>query len=115
MVRQVCVALLGKRGYRVLAAENGEHALRVAQAHDGPIHLLLTDVVMPHMGGKELAEKMSAENPALKVLFVSGYTENAIVHHGRLDPGVELLSKPYRRDDLARRVRAILDAPPGGR
>jgi len=98
-------------GYRVLEAAGGVEALQLL-AQDDSVALLFTDVVMPGgMSGRELADQAMAQRPALRVLFTSGYTENAIVHHGRLDPGVMLLPKPYRRDELARAVRAALERP----
>ncbi|WP_297771023.1 CHASE domain-containing protein [uncultured Roseovarius sp.] len=100
-------------GYRVSAAMSGQEALEVLQAQDD-IALLLTDIVMPGgMNGRELAEQALAARPSLKVLFTSGYTENAIVHQGRLDPGVALLSKPYTRLELATKVRNVLDEDRG--
>ncbi|MEX2617392.1 MAG: PAS domain-containing protein [Alphaproteobacteria bacterium] len=95
-------------GYRVTTAMSGPEALSVLQAHDD-IDLLLTDVVMPGgMNGRELADRARSARPSLKVMFTSGYTENAIVHHGRLDSGVALLSKPYTRLELATKLRSVL-------
>ena len=112
MVRTFAASQLRELGYVVLEAVDGATALATLRQRDD-IALLFTDVVMPGgIGGKELAETALRLRPDLMVLFTSGYTENAIVHHGRLDPGVELLSKPYRRHDLARRVRQVLDARP---
>ncbi len=110
MVREFAEAQLRSLGYRVLVAENGPRALELIQKHE-EIDLLFTDVVMPGgMSGRDLAEQATKIRPHLKVLYTSGYTENAIVHHGRLDPDVQLLSKPYRRIDLAKRLRGLLDA-----
>jgi CheY-like chemotaxis protein len=109
------VKTLRERGYTVLEASDGIDALSVADAHEGEIHLLLTDVVMPQMGGKALAERMLRKRPALKILYTSGYTDNAIVHHGALDKGVALLQKPYTSLALTRRVRDVLDAPDSAR
>ena len=110
-VRQYVTLLLKDLGYRVTSAENGIQALEIIQQTED-IELLFTDIVMPGgLNGRQLAEKALALRPHLKVLYTSGYTENAIVHHGRLDRGVELLSKPYRRQDLAEKVRKVLDAP----
>ena len=81
----------------------------MANTHEGPIHLLLTDVVMPNMGGKELAEKLLATRPDLKVLYMSGYTDNAIVHHGVLDNDAHFVQKPFGLDLLPQKVREVLD------
>ena len=108
-VHHYAQAQLRRLGYTVLTAENGHQALELLGAHDN-IDLLFTDVVMPGMSGRELADEARKLRPGLKVLYTSGYTENAIVHHGRLDPGVLLLGKPYRRSDLARKIREALTA-----
>jgi len=109
LVREHLKHQLVSLGYRVSSAISGPEALDVMQAYDD-ISLLLTDIVMPGgMNGRELAEKAQLAQPSLKVLFTSGYTENAIVHQGRLDPGVALLSKPYTRLELATKVRRVLD------
>jgi signal transduction histidine kinase/ActR/RegA family two-component response regulator len=100
---------LAGRGYTVLEASHGRDALDVAAAHDGTIHLLVTDVVMPHMSGKELAQRLLVARPGLRVLFISGYSDEAIERHGVLAPGSAFLQKPVRLDVLARTVRQILD------
>jgi signal transduction histidine kinase/DNA-binding NarL/FixJ family response regulator/HAMP domain-containing protein len=118
LVRNFVVTQLHSLGYRTMTAANGNAAL--AQLADGAtFDLLFTDVIMPGgMNGRQLADIVIARRPTVKVLYTSGYTENAIVHHGRLDAGVLLLAKPYRKFDLARMVRAALDADsaaaPGG-
>lgn len=97
-------------GYAVLTAANADEALRIIDGGK-PIDLLFTDVIMPGaMNGRQLSDEALKRRPLLKVLFTSGYTENAIVHHGRLDPGVLLLAKPYRKADLARMIRQALAA-----
>ncbi|RKG79768.1 response regulator [Corallococcus exercitus] len=107
-VRATVVEVLTELGYRVLKAHDGQSALAVIQS-GLPVDLLFTDVVMPGpVRSPELARQAKALLPDLEVLFTSGYTENAIVHGGRLDPGVSLLSKPYRREDLARKIRSML-------
>jgi YesN/AraC family two-component response regulator len=91
---------------------NGQDALRVAREHRGsPIRLVITDVIMPQMGGKVMAEWLNSHFPDLKILFTSGYTDDAIVHHGVLEPGVAFLPKPYTPATLTRKVREILDTP----
>ncbi|MDO8298465.1 PAS domain-containing protein [Lacisediminimonas sp.] len=111
-VRRYAQGELRNLGYTVLAAENGMQALELLRAHVG-IDLLFTDVVMPGMGGRELADQARQLRPGLRVLYTSGYTENAIVHNGRLDPGVLLLTKPYRRIELANKIREALAADSG--
>ena len=111
-VRAAVCDMLGELGYSVLRAEGVEQALAVLNAGT-KIDLLFTDVVMPGpMKTRELAQIAKEKLPNIKVLFTSGYTQNAIVHNGRLDEGIELLSKPYRKDDLARKLRALLDGKP---
>jgi len=111
LVRQYVLTQIESLGYTTLSASNGAEALALIDG-ETPIDLLFTDVIMPgNMNGRELAELAVRRNPQLKVLFTSGYTENAIIHHGRLDAGVLLLAKPYRRSDLATVIRAALAAP----
>ncbi len=114
LVRQVARRILEMRGYTVLEAASGQDALLVSQQTQGPIHLMLTDVVMPGMSGGDTAERLQAQRPELKVLFMSGHTENSIVHHGVLDPGVAFIQKPFRSDLLTHKVRQVLDQPPRG-
>jgi CheY-like chemotaxis protein len=104
--------VLGMYGYTVLEASNGIEALGVAERHDGGIHLLLTDVVMPHMSGRELADRLSPMRPEMKVLYMSGYTDEAIGHHGVLDEGTHFLQKPFTADALLRKIREVLDQGP---
>ncbi len=111
-VREIAVAILRNLGYRVLEAADGDQGLLVFGAHAAEIDMLLTDVVLPgKVRGGELAERITAIRPNVKVLFMSGYTENSIVHHGRLDDGVQLLGKPFKREQLARKVAEVLAAP----
>jgi CheY-like chemotaxis protein len=109
LVRRVTGRILARHGYTVLEAVSGSDALVVSREHAGSIHLMLTDVVMPGMSGQELAEKVKSQRPTMKVLFMSGYTENAIIHHGVLDPDIAFIQKPFKYDTLARKVREMLD------
>ncbi len=109
IVRKLAVRLLKRRGYKVLATNSGDDAILLAERHDGPIHLLLTDVVMPHMNGRDLAERLTKTRPGIKVLYTSGYTQDVIAHHGVLDEGVQFIAKPYSLATLATRVREVLD------
>ena len=108
-VRRVTERILAMAGYRVIAASDGREALTICRQLGPEIDLLLTDVVMPEMCGRELSELVVAILPDIKVLFMSGYTENAIVHHGVLDAGVRLINKPFSAPELARMVRSTLD------
>src|SRR5262245_16077644 len=108
-VRNFVRDVLQKYGYTVLEAQHGSEALRIGLQHSGPIHLLLTDVVMPRMSGQQLAKQMTTLHPKVKVLYMSGYTESAIVHHGVLDSHTAFVQKPFTGEALARRVREILD------
>jgi CheY-like chemotaxis protein len=110
-VREVALRALRERGYRVLEAGTGWEALRAAESPGEAIALLLADVVMPHMGGRELVERVKSLRPDIRVLYTSGYAEQAIVHQGMLDPGVAFLPKPFDPTSLARKVREVLDAP----
>ena len=108
-VREVACAILSDLGYRVLEAADGEEGLRVFGLHAKEIDLLLTDVVLPgKVRGRELSERIAAIRPEVRVIFMSGYTENSIVHHGRLDDGVHLIGKPFKREQLARKVAEVL-------
>ncbi len=110
-VRSLIRRVLLQQGYRVLEASGGHEALSIAKHYRGPIHLLFTDVVMNEMSGRELAGKMVPIRPELKVLYMSGYTENAIVQFGELDPGTHFIQKPFRPDSLASKLREVLDLP----
>lgn len=109
-VRQFSTEALSELGYRVIAAESAAAALDLLAAHP-EIALLFTDVVMPDTNGAKLAEAARRERPGLRVLFTTGYTRNAVVHNGVLDPGVELIGKPFTIDELAAKVRDVLDKP----
>jgi len=109
IVRNVALRILSRLGYRLLWASNGQDALKIAEKHPGGIDLLMTDVVMPRMNGRELSEHFTRLFPGIKVLFTSGYTENVIAHHGVLDKGVNFIGKPYTPQSLAARVRKVLD------
>ncbi|MBI4775336.1 MAG: PAS domain S-box protein [Deltaproteobacteria bacterium] len=108
-VKNLTLKVLLGYGYTVLGAADGPEALQISAAHEGKIHLLVTDVVMPGMSGKVLADQMKVQQPKMKTLFMSGYTDNAIVHHGVLEGGSAFLQKPFAPKVLARKVREVLD------
>ncbi|MDB4951328.1 MAG: Blue-light-activated protein [Gemmatimonadetes bacterium] len=110
-VRKTVCRLLKRTGYRVIEAAGAEAAIAAAACAGEPIHLLLTDVVMPGMSGRELAEVLTASRPGLRVLYTSGCTDAAIMRHGVLEPGISFLAKPFSPDALARKVREVLDRP----
>ena len=107
-VRELVQVTLTSRGYNVLEAENGEAGLRIAQEHKEKIDILVTDVVMPGIGGRELAKKVLALRPTTCVLYLSGYTEDALVTQGPLAPGTAFLQKPFTLQNLAKKVREVL-------
>ncbi|MBM4331867.1 MAG: response regulator [Deltaproteobacteria bacterium] len=109
IVRNLAVQIFKRQGYNVLEAANGDEALLACKKHKEPIHLVLADVVMPKMSGKELANRLRSLRPKVKILFMSGYTDNVIVPHGILDEGVNYIPKPFTMERLARRVREVLD------
>jgi CheY-like chemotaxis protein len=109
-LRDVVRESLQAFGYTLLEARHGGEALLIAESHAGPIHLLLTDVIMPTMNGAELARQLTLLRPDMNVLFVSGYTDEAIVHHGVLGPGTAFLQKPFSPDQVVRKVREVLDS-----
>jgi CheY-like chemotaxis protein len=111
-VRAVALEVLRRCGYHVLDARSGGEAILHCERFPRTIHLLLTDVVMPQMNGRELAERLAPMRPDMRVLYMSGYTDNAIVQDGILDPGIEYIQKPLVPDILARRIREVLDATP---
>jgi len=107
-VRELTVRILGKLGYRVLVASGGEEAIAISQSYADEISLLLTDVVMPNMSGRQVADKLLGTRPGLKILYLSGYTDTTVVHHGVLETGLDFLPKPFSREVLARKIRDVL-------
>jgi DNA-binding response OmpR family regulator len=113
-LRYLARQFLEKQGYRVIEAPDGIVAMRLAAAHEGPIHLLLTDVIMPGMNGRELAQRIAEIRPDTKILYMSGYTENVIGRNGTLDAGIRLLQKPFTLRDLKNTVLEVLSSVPAG-
>ena len=109
MVRKLAHKVLKDYGYKVLVAENGKEGLKICEKNKGPIHLMLTDVVMPEMGGRKLADHLKDSRPEIKVIYMSGYTDNTIVHHGILDKGMNFIQKPFTPETLAAKVRGMLE------
>jgi CheY-like chemotaxis protein len=110
-LREVTRRILARNGYQVLTAAHGPEALKVIEDTDSPIHLLLTDVIMPHMLGKDLASNARQLQPGIRVLYMSGYAQPVLASQGTLDPGVTLVEKPFSEPDLLHRVREVLDTP----
>jgi CheY-like chemotaxis protein len=108
-LRRLTGRILASAGYTVLEAGSGDEALAVLARHDGPVHLMFTDVVMPGMNGRDLARRAAETRPELKVLYASGYTDDTIFRHGVLDDGSRFISKPFAPRDLRRKIREILD------
>ena len=108
LVRQMVREILVQYGYSVLESRSGGEAVDLCSRHQGTIHLMLTDVVMPGMSGVELSKRLAPMQPEMKVLFMSGYTANAVVHQGILDPGVAFIHKPFSIASLAHKVREVL-------
>ena len=108
-VRDLANIILEEQGYTILMAENGHEALKVLAAHDAPVQLLLTDVIMPSMGGKELFTRIVKTHPEVKVIYMSGYTDNMIAHHGVLDKGTAFLQKPFTIQALTAKVKEVLE------
>ena len=109
-VRALAETVLRKLGYKVLVADSGEAALKIWRERQGSIDVLLTDVIMPQMSGGDLAHKLREMNPRLKILFMSGYTDDMIASHGVLAGETQLIQKPFTAEALARRLRSVLDA-----
>jgi CheY-like chemotaxis protein len=107
-VRNMILRILRDKGYEVVVARDGREALLILERADREFHLLLTDVVMPKMSGRQLSDVLRHRMPHIKILYVSGYAPDAMAHHGVLDHGVALLEKPFTRDELLRRVREAL-------
>jgi two-component system, cell cycle sensor histidine kinase and response regulator CckA len=112
MVRGLVCQILRNKGYRVLEASNGEEGLLVCRQQSSPIHIMVTDVVMPGMNGRDLANRVASIRPAMKVLFMSGYSEDAVVSDGVLDRGLTFIQKPFTPEALAWKVREVLEWRP---
>jgi CheY-like chemotaxis protein len=110
-VRKLARKLLEEDGYTVLEASGGDDGWQISEQHNGPIDLLLTDVVMPGTSGREIAQRLAARRPQMRVLYMSGYTDDAIVRHRVLDATAPFIQKPFTRAALIRKVREVLDAP----
>jgi CheY-like chemotaxis protein len=108
-VRTMISKVLQSGGYTVLEAQHGVEALRVCKKHKGPIHLMISDVIMPQMSGRELAGRLALRLPEMRVLYISGYPDNAIIHHGVLETGTAFLQKPFTLNALEYKVREVLD------
>jgi two-component system cell cycle sensor histidine kinase/response regulator CckA len=109
-VRDLALAILKQEGYTVLVAEGGKEALEVLEHHDGPVDLLLTDVIMPEMNGKQLFERISNAYPDVRVLYMSGYTDNVIAHHGVMEAGIHFIQKPFSVRALVAKVQEALES-----
>ena len=108
-VRKLAVRVLKRQGYKILEASEGGRALLLCEEFKDRIHLILTDVVMPGMSGRKLVDRLKEIHPEMKVLYMSGYTDNAILQHGILEEGINFIQKPFSMDGLARKVREVLD------
>jgi CheY-like chemotaxis protein len=110
-LRELAQEILEAQGYLVLVARDGVDAVGLAERHAGPIDLLLTDVVMPKMTGRQVAERLASGRPAMRILFMTGYTDDAVLRRGLAEANTALLPKPFTPERLLRRVREVLDAP----
>ncbi|HEV8540137.1 MAG TPA: response regulator [Nitrospiraceae bacterium] len=108
-VRILIAQTLSQIGYRVLKAADGVEAMALSESYHGPIHLLVADVIMPQMSGPELVDRLTTARPNLKILYISGHPEEAIIRHGVLEAGVQFLPKPFTPENLVRKVREVLD------
>ena len=108
-VRAIARTILSRQGYTVLDADGGVAALKIVNAHEGQIDMLLTDVIMPVIGGQELARQVLEMRPGVHVLFASGYTDDVLIQQGVLQPGAEWIQKPFTRESLLQKVRGVLD------
>ncbi|HOY61689.1 MAG TPA: response regulator [bacterium] len=108
-VLKLVIRVLESSGYSAISAASADEAISICADSEYPVDLLVTDVVMPDVNGRELAERIRKLRPNIKVLYMSGYTENAIVHHGILDKGINFISKPFNVEDFTRKVRDVLD------
>jgi response regulator RpfG family c-di-GMP phosphodiesterase len=113
MVRNLASELLKENGYTVLEAGGGEEAIRLCRKHKDAIDLLITDVVMPKMSGKNVANQVQMVHPETRVLFMSGYTDEAIVHHGIVDSHIAFIQKPFSETGLMQKIREVLDSAKG--
>lgn len=111
MVRKLTSDILRENGYHVLEASNGEEAIKICNEHKGEIDLMLTDVVMPAMNGKRLSEIVRPIQENIRVVYMSGYTDDAIVHHGVLDPGTNFIEKPFTAETLTSTIQEVLQQP----
>ena len=111
-VRSIASSVLRRHGYTVLMAAGADQALAIVETHHAPIHLLLTDVVMPTMGGRALADRFHVLRPEIRVLYMSGYSDDAILRHGVEQSGVDFIHKPFTPDGLLRKIRDVLARPP---
>ena len=112
-MREVTRRILARKGHEVLVASSGPNAIDIVRDHPGQIHLLVTDVVMPKMLGKEVAERIKVLRPGIRVLFMSGYAQPVLASERTLEPGVVLIEKPFTEQGLLAKVREVLDAPAG--
>ncbi len=109
-MRKMVHEILESKGYRVFDAENAQRALEVAQTHSQPIDLMITDIVMPGLNGRELAERLSRSNPKMKVLFMSGYTDDKAVRRGVVDANLAFIQKPFTPESLVRKIKTVLES-----